>query len=261
MPRRAFTLVELLVSIAILAILLSILVTALRSTHLTARSAVDLSNLRQTSYDFAAWSNDHRGRVVNAGWPDARTSEARAYYGSTWNSPTGWGLYLVQQEFWPRVLSSWTGAGLSDHWFSSFREETDQEPIVIPRHAGGLSMGGGGGPSFAAARTEYKLGRTLLTQASAWMNPGAATAPTPVQSLADQIQYAEIRHPSSKGILWHDEWPGAEKGRHHVAFADASVSIRDWREARPTAAPPFLASGEPGEPVDATFNGALGRDF
>jgi len=261
MPRRAFTLVELLVSVAIIAILLSLFLGTVQATKQTARQAVDLSQMRQTCFDFASWANDHRGRIVNAGSPNASTNVSRAYYDSLWGLSSGWSLYLSQQEHWPRILAHWSDGTISEHWRSSYSEPVPDQSVRLGRSNRTLSPAIAGGSDFAASRTDYRLGRTLLTQSSAWMNPGAAASPTPAPLLADDVRYADVRHPSAKGLLWLADWPGARHGRHHVAFVDASVSIRDWKDARPTAVPPFLSSGEPGEPVDATFNGARGRDF
>jgi prepilin-type N-terminal cleavage/methylation domain-containing protein/prepilin-type processing-associated H-X9-DG protein len=64
MHRRAFTLIELLITIAIMALLIGILVPALAAARKTARSAVCLSSQRQTAIGMHAYAGDHKEIVI-----------------------------------------------------------------------------------------------------------------------------------------------------------------------------------------------------
>lgn len=64
MHRRAFTLIELLITIAITALLIGILVPALAAARKTARSAVCLSGQRQTAIGMHAYAGDHKEIVI-----------------------------------------------------------------------------------------------------------------------------------------------------------------------------------------------------
>jgi prepilin-type N-terminal cleavage/methylation domain-containing protein/prepilin-type processing-associated H-X9-DG protein len=61
---KAFTLIELLVVIAVIAILLALLTPVLRSAKERAHRVVCLSNLRQLTFAWLAYANEHDGRIV-----------------------------------------------------------------------------------------------------------------------------------------------------------------------------------------------------
>ncbi len=79
MPRRGFTLVELLVVVAIIALLLSILLPAMDKARELARQTVCMTNLRQCSLGLMTYVNDHRSRVAVA-----RTHSGGDYRYWTW---------------------------------------------------------------------------------------------------------------------------------------------------------------------------------
>lgn len=66
--RRAFTLVELLVVMAIIAVLVAVLLPALSKTRQAANSAACLSNLRQIGMASIMHANEHRGHFPFAGY-------------------------------------------------------------------------------------------------------------------------------------------------------------------------------------------------
>src|SRR5947209_4057547 len=65
--REAFTLVELLVVIGIIAVLIAVLLPALRRAQMAARSVNCLSNIRQLSNATIMFTNDHRGWMPAGG--------------------------------------------------------------------------------------------------------------------------------------------------------------------------------------------------
>jgi prepilin-type N-terminal cleavage/methylation domain-containing protein len=64
--KRAFTLVELLVVIGIIAVLIGILLPALNRAREQGRRTVCLSNLRQLGTAMLAYANEHKGRLPNS---------------------------------------------------------------------------------------------------------------------------------------------------------------------------------------------------
>src|SRR5215204_2985285 len=69
--QNAFTLVELLVVIGIIAVLIGVLLPALNKARESARASQCLSNLRQISQATIMWANDHKGKMPTAGGRDA----------------------------------------------------------------------------------------------------------------------------------------------------------------------------------------------
>ena len=86
--RRAFTLVELLVVIGIIALLISILMPALARARDQAQRAKCMSNLRNLTHAWTMYANDHKGRLVRAEtWPPNYTSVPKEPGGWVWDGP------------------------------------------------------------------------------------------------------------------------------------------------------------------------------
>lgn len=66
---KAFTLVELLVVIGIIALLISLLLPALQGVRRSAQGAACMSNLRQVHLALLSYANDHRGWLMPVGGP------------------------------------------------------------------------------------------------------------------------------------------------------------------------------------------------
>ena len=86
MKRRGFTLIEVLVVVAIIALLISILMPSLRLARENAKRTVCLSNTRQLGIAWTMYSTDYRGAMVGATatrWEDHGLSWVRQY--GNWN--------------------------------------------------------------------------------------------------------------------------------------------------------------------------------
>lgn len=81
---KAFTLIELLVVIAIIALLLSIILPALKVAKQLASAAVCLSNEHQLALIWALYFDDYDGFIVDADTGDTLTGDY------DYNSPNGW---------------------------------------------------------------------------------------------------------------------------------------------------------------------------
>lgn len=110
-PRRtAFTLVELLVVIGIIALLIAMLLPTLNRARESARGAQCLSNLRQINTAFILFANDHKGFLPQIG--SAGNTEPYVIDGTSYNVLIRWygGMYGSPQKFLPEA------AMLAKYW-------------------------------------------------------------------------------------------------------------------------------------------------
>jgi len=83
--KRAFTLVELLVVISIIALLLAMLLPSLQKAREQAKQVVCKSNLKQWGTVFIMYSNDHKGRFF-AGWMGTKSEGGITKKSDQWPS-------------------------------------------------------------------------------------------------------------------------------------------------------------------------------
>jgi len=86
MKKRAFTLIELLVVIAIIALLLALLMPALRLARDQAMGIICVNNLRQLSIAWVAYTVENEGKLVNGHIPRHN------------NTPRPWWVWAPQDE-------------------------------------------------------------------------------------------------------------------------------------------------------------------
>jgi len=80
--RNAFTLIELLVVIAIIAVLMAVLMPALRFARQQGQRAVCLNNLEQLMTAWIMYADEHDGRIVGG---EPRNAEAWVPYNANWD--------------------------------------------------------------------------------------------------------------------------------------------------------------------------------
>lgn len=100
--KRAFTLVELLVVIGIIALLISILLPAMNRAREAAKRTVCLSNLRQVHQSFQLYALDFRD-VVPIGYRRTKQFNSMIYSNTSTVSPTG-NAYVLFGWFYPHGL-------------------------------------------------------------------------------------------------------------------------------------------------------------
>jgi prepilin-type N-terminal cleavage/methylation domain-containing protein/prepilin-type processing-associated H-X9-DG protein len=136
-PRRAaFSLIELIVVIGVIAILMAFLLPALRVARESARTVQCASQLRQIGFAIQQYANANQGRTpawaVRHEWPD--DSQFGEFYMGEWTGP-GWPIlierYLGQNPggaIWN--CPSWPEAERRVNYFFGARWMRYQEPMV-----------------------------------------------------------------------------------------------------------------------------------
>ncbi|HSV16470.1 MAG TPA: prepilin-type N-terminal cleavage/methylation domain-containing protein, partial [Tepidisphaeraceae bacterium] len=104
--RSAFTLIELLVVIRIIAVLISILLPALRRARESAQRVQCLSNMRQITGAIIAFANDHSGRMPSAAtWTPLKIDPVTGDFKTLQNGPWGSADIDPQRTFSPDWIS------------------------------------------------------------------------------------------------------------------------------------------------------------
>lgn len=249
---RALTLLETMIAIAVIAVLLALLLPNIRGVRKQSEDAVNLSNLRQTMTDFAAWSNDHDGVMVNAGLPDDHA--AHWFYGAASGAPLARSLYRSQMQVWPRILYRWSGEN-SEAWHAPNGPSTlngDLDLKSLPAF--------GDRSQWHDLPSRYIYSETMLTSSAVWQQWDQAQSTDEFALAYKQIRFDEIIAPANKGVLILREdqiepivWP--------TAFADGHVESRRSADFRDPVSHPTSRTRAPGKPVLHTLQGSAGFDL
>lgn len=259
---QAFTIVELLISISVLAVLVAIAVPAIRAAAQASRAATCLATIRGANRAIAVHTNDHKGLypylpkrpTLDDAWDNAGVSKD----------------YFSQFSYWPRAMLSYLGDGRdpspaaaycpwSPHTGRFRREPASNNPINIP--------------ADGTHPTAYYMSSAMFSNWRLWTK-------TPVvdQSVLVPVRVDEVTHPSKKlglieGIPWH-----LQDRRHDneiislsfthaapIALADGSARLARARSLTEDGliVNPFYPSTEPEYiiPWIHTRDGAKGRDL
>lgn len=129
---RAFTLVELLVVIGIVALLISILIPALQQAREAANVAACLSNMRQIGQAAAQYSLDYKGYIVPGSYRDTTTPPNQNGYFTS----ESWATILVAGKYlpYPDIRSSAN---------PPFTNNVFHCPSGIPEYVGTTSISSG----------------------------------------------------------------------------------------------------------------------
>jgi prepilin-type N-terminal cleavage/methylation domain-containing protein len=130
--RRAFTLIELLIVIGIIALLIGLLLPALASARRTARSAAGFANLRSLSMVMASYVDANKEEFLNPfrpSWP-----QLPQYTGMTWTKIQSSGDPTQQWDFAAPLCPPAHTEGFAGVWYSYLAEyrggkRTDSEQV------------------------------------------------------------------------------------------------------------------------------------
>ena len=182
--RRAFTLVEVLVVVGIIALLVGMLLPALNRARRNAKAAQCLSNLRQMQAAQLAYAVDNKGWLIQAGFDHG---------GETGNEGVAW--FNTLQGYYQNKLVARCPADDSPHW---------DEPLA-------------GTDPPARRRTSYGINVFLDMKYQPW-GPGGSNPPSVryvnlnrIPRPGATIQFVELAYAGEFAVADHphvDNWTG-----------------------------------------------------
>jgi prepilin-type N-terminal cleavage/methylation domain-containing protein len=241
-PRRAFTLIELLCSILVLAVLIGLLLPALRGVREKARTAKGLANLRTHAQTVGSYGADWRGLFPATTRPVPQPTTIQCV-------SAGISLDVVYFE----VTAFWN-IPLADQYYSgAWASDVFTDPRVRESLPG---------------RTSYYLSCTTLASPDYYVL--SSRRPLPEQLRA--VRLAEVQYPSHKGIFVArsnaDVWsPDYHRQLAQAATADGgatSVLGKDILAQIMEGEGPNLSYSyhhPSSDPFMHTVQGIHGRDF
>ena len=233
-----FTLVELCVTVGIIAVLIGIMLPALSGAANAGKRTVLLTNQREAMRVVEEFSADHGDVFPNAG-DESGVTASWEWHGAPvqkdyWSQPEHWG-WMVQSKGYNGYVS--LGPSMAPARF-------DVDP--------------GCGECGLGVRSLHVLSGTLLGKSELYEEGAAVT-----RELSTRVRTSDVRHPAHKGVLYQlyfTSQTSRTDGQHLslVHFADGHGAHIPADSLRPgvTGDMPYA-----GVPVLATKDGYKGRDL
>lgn len=234
---RAFTLVELIVTIGIVGLLLGILLPALRGARVSAELTRVLANQRAAHQTLTQYMHDHQSSFPFYGTPGTHEAvlewDGRRIDDRYWSQPRYWGLYLHTLGY-----DGWLSLGPEAH-ARSYEEIRDDECAGCG--TGYMSM--------------HMLTNVVYAAPAFWTE----NAP-PDKSHHRAARGTEIAHPSAKAVLLLRAFadPRNPKARTLAHFADGHGEEIRFIDMRPGVRRGVIDFD--GFPGFSTERGVLGVD-
>lgn len=251
--RSGFTLVELLVSIGIIALLIGLAIPALSGARQRARDAAILSNLKQTGVAMESYVQRYDGWLPYASEGTAfRTAPmsdpgAGAVSGGYWQLSTYWSSLFFEVAPWEEWFGLWA--------FPDSRRSSERPWEASPDFQGPFFNG--------VSSLEYA--RSLFARPEIWEEGPAITDR---ESVLRGVRMNEVRYPSAKVSLFDrelcvrvrcDDPMGIKRG---MVFLDGHAAMRALSDANPPRKPRLPELLDAGTlPIHDTADGVYGRDF
>lgn len=213
--RRAFTLVELLVTVSIIGVLIGILAPALGSARKAARSTACLSQVRQLQVASMMYSDANRGALIEPGLDH--------------------GGFDNEQAAWVNLLEPYYGSKVA------VKSPNDRSPHW-PRAEGG---DGAGIPGYSNRyrRTSYGINNMITHKLNVAAQPGD-TAATIASRYFNRMQKISAPTRTAQFLLMAEEGPFAGADHVHVESWWRRGRVRYDTAAAQMALDGFLDQGE-----------------
>ena len=121
MSRRAFTLIELLIVVAMITVLVGILAISLRGVGAAATRTESLSALRQMAMGYTAYTQDHRGRLLPGYIDQGLFAPGELFENLTISLPDGEELQLADMQSYVWRLAPY----IDNAWQTFFQDMSD----------------------------------------------------------------------------------------------------------------------------------------
>ncbi len=269
--RRAFTLVELMVVVAVIAVLLGLSLPALRAARVTADTTGCLVNLSSIAKLQAAYSAGNNGI-----WPNALGPGTGVVYWRFGNIGFAAFGVLVQTDWWPGPL-----------WAAGYYDTNEPTqglscPVVFRAWR---DAGTGDSDGEDAPIRSYRYSAAMFTEAKFWDPMAAMSEMARVDEIGanrfrKNVRIEEVKFPSHKVVMseradFHGRGarfgdPGlvdSEKSdsKANASFADGHVErVEPYRAQTPLVVrwgEDWLPSGRGAIPFSASAWGYRGRDY
>jgi len=225
---RAFTLIEVIIVVGLLALLLGLLLPALESAHRASRNAVDLRNLHELASTQASYTTEHRGEFINpfSGGAEAE-SDHFAPCDALWYTVTRpvegmgageWPCFRFDDPgvwrsemyafHWYSLLTDWLGPGGAQ----SEVQWSPGDPMPRMRFVELTLSGSGGGGGPGRSRTIDRLiwDGSYVYSPTMWFDPerygegarASAGVPDARRALVRRTRVSEVLFPAAKVFLW-----------------------------------------------------------
>lgn len=248
---NGFTLIEVLVVIAILAVLLALVVPALRHSRIAAKHNAQVQTIRQLNVALGMYCGDHRDQFP--------------FFGTQGDpfGPIHIRGFRIGKIYFSTQRTYWASALLPEYY------QGPRQSIERPGKAEVLQMRGY--PDFIVA-ADYLVSSTVFAHSRFWMEDPSGGTSWYQTSYFKPTRLTDVAYPSGKGLLVADIaghnggtsfsgwYPGVPPP---VAIADGSARAIPQREFDPDPSRAVDRPFGPGSllPVLATRDGLLGWDF
>lgn len=253
--RRGMTLIEVMVSLGLIAVLIAITVPALSGARIKASELQSLANARHVAADMQSYA-DQFGH-----WPYSAPGSAPPGY------PTTPPPNMLTVLWWPSIYTS-----VSSHWDHSYLWpglvavvapwEEHFQTWISPGAEPSTLFNDTGVPA-SAVHTSYLYSNSFIASPRVWRGSSSAD-PT----LIAPTRPSDVAHPANKTLVWDWELPylpqrpmrinGHFNRLTPMAFADGHGAVHNPLNAIPGVTNPFNNTSTN---LSNTPHGVLGRDY